>query len=247
MFGNLSQEGLEKQEDRLGGGGFIFPSNVYEAKIKMFYGIESSGGAMGVELVLDIDGKEYSETVYVTSGKEKGQKNFFEKDGKKYPMPGFTTINDIVLVSTGKELKDLEFEDRVVEAWDRDAGKKVNKTVQAAPELFGVDLLVAIQQVKENKQKKNDATGKYEDVDGEFRDSNNIVKVFAQDKRTVRETLDEEETASFHDAWLEKNKDKTYDKTKKASGNAAAAGGPPKATGGGNAPAKSGAALFGRK
>lgn len=248
MFGNLKNDGLEKQEDRLGGGFTPFSTNVYAAKIKMMYGMESSGGAMGVELLLDIGGKEYNETIYVTSGKEKGQKNYFEKDGKKYPMPGFTTVNDLALVVTGKELNQLDFEDRIVEAWDRDAGKKVNKTVQAATDLIGAEILVAIQEVIENKQKRNDATGNYEDVPGETRTSNNIAKVFTADKRTVREVLDEvaEGEGKFHDDWLKKNEGVAYDKTKKGGANNGTAGGPPKA-GATQAPAKEGKALFGKK
>lgn len=250
MFGNLNNDGLEKSEDRLGGGRQAFDADIYAAKIKLMYGIKSSGGAMGVELLLDLDGKEYKETIYVTSGDTKGNKNYFEKDGKKYPMPGFTVVNDLVMAATGgKELKDLEFEDRTVKVYNFEKRTEENKVVQHAPELIDAEVLVAITNTAKNKQKKNDSTGEYEDViPAVIIHENSIAKVFdATSKRTVREALDGKDEAQFHDEWLKKNQGVVYDKVTTKPGEGAAAGGPPKAAAGTQAPAKSGSTLFGKK
>ena len=106
-FGNLSSEGLEESQDRLGGFS-VLDSDIYTGTIKAFYAGQSSKGAKSVTLIFSHDGKEYSETVYVTN---RNGENWFmnpQDKTKKVPLPGFTTIADICLVCTDAPLADQQ-------------------------------------------------------------------------------------------------------------------------------------------
>lgn len=242
MFKNLSNEGMEQQEDRLGSSGPL-PTGIYTGKIKQFYGIKSDGGASGVVVIIDIDGREYRETIYATN--KKGE-NFYEKDKKKYQLPGFITLNDIALCTVSKQLNELEWEEKEVKMYDFEAKKEVHRAAEVAMELLGETVTVAIVNTRKNKQEKN-AQGQYVDVAGE-RDENHIEKVFnTESKQTVREAIDGKEDAVFHDEWLKKNEGLQRDKRSiKDGGSAGSAGAPPKA-GQSSAPTSTGKALFGKK
>lgn len=242
LFGNMTTDGMEKTEDRLGGGRQVFESDIYTGQIKMLYALESSGGAKGVFLELDIDGKSYTETIYITSGTAKGQKNYYEKDGKKIPMPGFVTVDDIAQCAIGKSLSELAFEEKIVKIYDFETKKEEPKSVPVATELLGKTISVAIQKTKEDKTKKD---GNDYVPTGETVDRNNIQKVFHTESRsTTVEAREGKEAGGFWDAWVEKNKGNVYDKSSGAQGQAGKpggnAGGPPQA--GSSAPKKS---LFG--
>lgn len=214
LFENIKSEGLEKSEDRLGGFS-ILETDIYSGIVKAFYAGKSDGGAMNVTLILDIGGgKEYREEIYITN--KKGE-NFFTKDGKKMPLPGFTTVNDICLVTTEKELHELETEEKIIKVYDYDAKKEVPTAVQMVTEVLGKPLALGIQKVREFKQKKN-AQGVYEDTD-ETREVNTIQKVFHPTaKVTVPEAREGKTTGEFWDKWLTKNKGQVYDKTKGKGG-----------------------------
>ncbi|QYW02267.1 ssDNA-binding protein [Stenotrophomonas phage Philippe] len=212
MFQNQKKtDQLEVAEDRVGGFQ-LFESNVYEGRIKMFAGVESDGGAKGILFTVETNGREYSETIYVTSGREKGQKNYYidTKNGnKERPLPGWTLMNDVAMCATGgTDLTEVEWEKKTVEVYSSADGKKIPKELEVATDLIGKTVLLGILHKKENKTKKNDNTGKYEPIPGEFREFNAINAVFDLDtQKTVREAQNDSE-AKFHDKWLEANKGK---------------------------------------
>lgn len=255
IFGNLTTEAHEEVADRLGGFA-LFPTDIYEAKIKMAYAGASQKGARFVHLIADINGKEYSETIYVTN---KAGENFYhpkDKDGKieldgkgnpkKATMPGYVTVDDICLLTTGKPLNEQDSEEKIVKIYDYDAKKEVPTSVPVLVELVGTDIRLAIQQSKEDKNKQNESTGVYEPT-GETRDTNNIEKAFHFDtKMTVVEIRQEAKEATFHDAWGTKNRGVVRDKTTGAKAGGAN-GRPPQ--GNGTAPAGGAAkpGLFAKK
>ncbi|UZV39843.1 ssDNA binding protein [Xanthomonas virus PB119] len=244
MFKNLSTEGLEQSEDRLGGSGPL-PTSIYTGIIKQFYGIKSDGGASGVVFILDVNGREYRETIYCTN--RKGE-NFYKKDGKSYQLPGFITANDIALCAVGQQLNELDWEEKQVKVYDYDQKKEVPKAVEVAVDMIGKEVTVAIVNVLKNKQEKN-AQGEYVDIADE-RTENNIEKVFdTESKRTVREAIDGKEEAAFHDEWLKKNDGVQRDKRSiKNGGSAGSAGAPPKSNAAaGSAPTAGGKSLFNKK
>lgn len=235
FFGNMSTEGMEETGDRLGGGGAPLPADVYKAKIVMAYGIQSDGGAKGVVLHMDLDildengnrkdSREYRETIYIT--KRSGE-NFYEKDGKKYPMPGFQTVEDICILAhpENKGLGGQTVEERHVPVWDKDAKKEVPRAVPVITSLLDRELYVALQHIKETKQVNQN--GQYvDDPQGGTRESNKIDKAFhVQSKQTVSEAK-AGQNATFLDAWVKKNKGTVIDNTTKGGGKAGAPGAKP--------------------
>lgn len=246
MFKNLNTEGMEQQEDRLGGNFSKLPTDSYTGVIKQFYGMKSEGGAEGVVLILDINGQEYRENIYATN--KKGE-NFYTKDGKKYQLPGFITLNDLALCTVGKQLNELEWEEKQVKQMNWETKKEETKAAQVAVELLGEKVTVAIVNTLKNKQEKN-AQGVYVDVAGGDREENHIEKVFnTESLLTVREAIDGKEEAEFHPQWVEKNKGQQRDKRSLKDGQTGGnAGAPPKSGGSSSAPPTSTASgLFKKK
>ena len=176
VFGNLSNDGLEETTDRLGGFN-VRDTNVYPATIKVAYAGESQGGAKNVTVVVNLPDGEYSETIYVTN--KQGENWFLNQNDKtkKVPLPGFTTIDDICLVTTGNPLSAQPTEEKVVKVYDYDEKKELPKSVQVLVELTGKTVLLGIVKEVVDKSVKNDTTGEYEPT-GETREQNIIAKVF---------------------------------------------------------------------
>ena len=234
-FGNLSSEGMEQSRDTLGGGGTI-DSDSYSGTIKLAYAGKSEKGANFLAVHIDINGREYRETLYVTN---KDGQNFYTREGKTYPLPGFTTANDLALLSTGSGLAEQESEQRVVKLYDFTSKTEVPTAVQALVSMMGKPITIGVLKQIEDKTKKNESTGQY-DPTGETREVNVIDKVFHTDtKKTVNEFVAKVD-ADFHDKWVEKNKGQVRNKAKGAVGNSGAPG----AAAGGSA-AKKSSSLFG--
>lgn len=218
-FGNLKTDGLEAARDVLGGGGAM-ETDVYNGVIKLAFAGVSSGGAHSMTVHVDCGGREYRETMYVTN--KQGQ-NFYEKNGKKNPLPGFTTANDIALLATGHPLNEQEMEEKVVKLYDFDAKAEVPTKVQAVVSLHGQQISLGILKQVVDKNVK-DGNGNYV-PSGETRDENVIDKVFhAETGKTVSEYTAKVPTADFQGKWLAKNKGVTRDRTSGATGKVGAPG-----------------------
>lgn len=182
-------------------------SDVYGAEIKMAFAGQSAGGARSVTLQLKLDnGKDYSETVYVSN---REGKNIYKKDDKEFYLPGFLLINNIAIMATEKNLFDLaeHVETRTVKIYDYDAKKELPQDVPAIIPLIGKRIMVAILEKEEPKTALNTTTNKYEPT-GEYRIKNEMVKVFNPDtKQTAPEMRDEKEAAVYA-SWIEENKGK---------------------------------------
>lgn len=244
LFKNLTTEDLEESEDRLGGFSPV-PSKIYEAVIKSFYAITSEKGASGIVLIFDIPElkREYRETIYITN--RQGENFFKDKtSGKKMPLPGFTTVNDLCLIANEQELHEIETEEKVVMAWDSAAKSEKQTKVPMATELIGKTVALGILEILENKSEKNERTGKY-DPTAEERKTNVIDKIFhPEEKVTVAEARKGEEP-KFWDAWTKKNEGQVIDKRKFGKGaKGSDASGPPAA---GGSDASTGKSLFKKK
>lgn len=248
LFGKLKSDGLEQSEDRLGG--FQpFPTDIYTGTVKVMYAVTAKSGAQGVVVILDLGGKEYRETIYVTN--KNGDNWFPNKDDpkKKVPLPGFTTIDDLCLVATGKSLADQAVEDKVVKVWDSEAKKEVNKSMPVLIDAIGQRVSVGVVLATENKTEL--VNGDYKPI-SDTRQVNTIDKVYDTDtKLTVAEARNGQ-PATFWDAWVERNKGQVRDKRTLKDGASGQEGRPggnrapsgPPAAGGAQAPKKS---LFGPK
>lgn len=226
LFGNLSTEGLEKTEDRLGGYTPL-DSDAYDVRITLAYATKSDGGARAVNLVGVIpseNNREYRETIYVTS--KKGD-NFYEKDGKRFELPGFTTINNICLVTVEKQLSQMDHTEKMVKIWDKTEKKEVPTSVPVLTELEGQMVTLGIQKTMENMNEKQG--DKYVPT-AKVRTFNQIDCVFHHEsKRTFVEANNGKETADFYPKWVEKNKGEVRDERTIKDGETGNSGRPPKA------------------
>lgn len=237
MLNNIKTDNsVDTQEADVLGGGGLLPTDIYGTKIDLAYTVESKNGAIGVALhATTTTGKSIRQTVYITN---RNKETYYTKDGEKHALPGFLLMNSLALLTVGKEITQLDTEEKVVNLYNFDAKKEMPTKVQVITDLIGKEVYAAVElQVVDKTALAGD--GSYQPT-GETREQNEIVKFFrASDKKTTSEITAEAEEAVFFNAWLEKNKGKTKDKSKGAAGSSAGA---PKPAG---APRQPTTSLFG--
>lgn len=222
--GNVKQE-----TDRLGGGGAL-ESAIYGCKVSLAYAQASEGGAMGIFLRFKTaEGTEIRQTLYISSGRDKGCKPTFEKNGETFYLPGYLHANSLCLLTVGKEISEMATEKKVIKLYNKDTKTEVPTEVEMLTDLIGQDIYVGlIKQVVDKTVKGDD--NKYVST-GETKEENDIDKLFRfSDKMTFAEISAQATEPAFFTAWSDKNTGVTRNKAKGASGTAGApkAGGAPK-------------------
>jgi hypothetical protein len=211
-------------EDVLGGGGFVLDTGLYPMVVDNAYLDKSSGGAMNINLHLKKKSggnQVYRQTIYITSGEAKGKKPYYVgKDGKKHPLPGYSLVNMIHMITTGNPLSQVAPEKRLVKLWDFDASAEVPREVPVVTEMVGQEILVGMHKCRENKRANQN--GEWVDTN-EAREFNEINKVFYPDGFSVTEKAAEADEAKFVNKWTEANtSDYVRDKFKPVAGAPAA-------------------------
>ena len=196
-------------------GSFILPSNLYDFTIELAYIGKSSGGAMSLNLHLTGDnGTTIRQTVYVTSGDAKGNLNYYvDKKKVKQYLPGFNIGNSLCLLTAGKEIGELDTEEKVVNLYDFDAGKELPTKVNAITDIMGKQVTLGVNKQTVDKNVKQD-DGTYA-ASGEIKEENEIDRVFrSTDGLTVTEIKAESIEPAIKAKWLEKWLDVTKNKAK---------------------------------
>jgi hypothetical protein len=238
LFTNAAVElqGSEKEKDVLGGR-VLLPTGLYEGTLDVAYLTKSPGGATAFNLVVDIAGKKVRDTIYVTN---KAGGVTYTKDGKKFPLPGYSLINALAKLTAGKEIPQLVFEKKLVKIYNFDQRKEVPTEVDVAVELVGQPVQIGIEFHRENKNAKDQA-GNYVPT-AEIREFNTITRVFHVQTGQTANEYNAQAPAEFKDAWVKEFTGKVIDKTAKgpvapvptgAPSTPAAAGGKPSLFGGG--------------
>lgn len=212
LFANMTNDGLEKTGDSLGGSYGPVDTDIHSGVITMAYAIQSAKGAHAMVLDFDLNGKHYNETIYFTN--RAGENFFIDKQSKKkVPMPGYTTVNDICLLATEEPLADQEFQEKAVDIYDKEEKKKVPKAVMVATGMLQKPISLAIIKCLESKTVYDEAKDEYIPTE-ETRDTNYIAKAFhTESKLTVTEAEAGKEEGVFWGAWLERNPPgKVFDK-----------------------------------
>lgn len=220
VFGTLTTDGLAETQDRLGGFR-VLDSGPYTGKIKAAYaGKAASSNAQSVTVILETnDAGEYRETFWITN--KKGENFFVDKQdaSRKVPLPGFTMIDDLCLVTTNKSLSQQATEEKVMNIYDPDAKKELPKSVPMLIELLGKEVTFGIRKELKNKQAK-DGNGVYQDTP-DSREENVTDKIFHYPSNlTVVEARKGIQTPTFYGAWVEKNKGQTMDRRSIKDGDA---------------------------
>ena len=226
-----TDDSIANEKDSVGNSGPL-DSGLYMSKVTLAYLTKSKGGALGLVLNAKTEaGREIRSTIYVTSGTEKGGQNFYtDKDGAKQYLPGFLLANSLALLTVGKELSELDTEQKVVNVYSPEAKAEVPTKVDMVTDLLGQDILIGLIKQTVDKTVKNEA-GAYVPT-GETRDENEIDKFFrARDKMTTAEIRAQAEAAAFVETWDAKWTGVTRTKAKAKGAAAGVAGkvGSPKA------------------
>jgi hypothetical protein len=212
-----SDASIANEKDTVGSGG-VLASGLYTGKITLAYSTVSSGGATGLVLQIKTnEGRDIRSTQWMTSGTAKGAKNFYEKDGVKHYLPGFLLAQSLALLACGKEISELDQEEKVVNVYSFDSKAEVPTKVNMVMDMIGKDIMIGLIKQTVDKNVK-DGNGKYV-PSGETREENEIDKFFrASDSKTTSEIRAQAETAVFVDTWADKWNDKVRDKSSKIAG-----------------------------
>lgn len=233
LFGDVRRkDDIIPEKDTLGGFQRL-ESGIYDFVVDMAYAVQADSGAKGVAFTLvDSAGQTFRETMYVTSGTEKGGTNYYERDGRRQYLMGFTLANDICIAIAGKELADMAGteKDVPVTVWIDDKPEEQIQKKQVLMDLIGGRISIGIIKALEDG---------YPDANTS-RERNSVDKVFTHGSRM---TIVEKEAGLtegvFYLKWLERNENKLVDKRKKSKNSTQATAGAPATSG---APAGSGAA-----
>lgn len=239
FLANLKTDSSIEDEKDILGGFQPLESGLYEHKVALAYVDKSKGGATSLNLhLVDDKGTESRFALWMISGDAKGNKNYYERDGKKNYLPGFIAANSLCLLTVGKEISEMELEEKVISLYSRDAGGEVPTKVQVLVELTNQEILTGvIKQIVDNNTQ--DASGKWV-PSGDTREENEIDKFFrASDRMTTSEIRGKAEKAVFADTWEKKWTGVTRNRAK---GVASGTAGAPKAPG---APTQPKTKLFG--
>ena len=225
IFSNLDTSNVQQDKDTLGGYRPL-DTDIYTAKIKAAYVTQSRRNASAVNLIADINGKEYREQLWITNAE--GKPYFISKqNGEKVFLPGYTVMNDLCMCAVGKELKEMDAEPRTFKIYDYEAKQDLPKEVPTILELQNTEVDLGIFHEIVDKNIK-DASGNYV-PSGETRDQNVINKVFhTATHKTVNEAREGKTEAEFYDKWLAQYKGTVRNRAKKAAANEGTAGAPKK-------------------
>ena len=238
MFNQEDLQGVEEQQDRLGGV-YTLDSGVYDGIIKLAYVLPSAKSqSKCVVTVIDYGGIEVTQRTWILTGDGKPT---YEKNGKKFMLPGYEQINDLCLMSTGLPLTEQTVENKTIKVWDANEKKEVEKSMPVITSILGKPITAGILKVVENKQEK--VGDDYVDTN-EKREINEVDKYFhtASKKTTVEfmKKVDLPEADLFYTKWKEKNTGVTRDNFKAVAGPAGQAPGQ-----GSGAPKAAAKSLFG--
>ena len=214
----VTDDSIANEKDTVGGGGNrILDSGLYNCTVETAYISKAASGALGLVVNFKTDdGRSLRQTFWMTSGSAKGCKNYYEKDGEKYYLPGFILANSLSLLTTGQEISQLETEKKVIPLYNPEAKAEVPTKVDMVMDMLGKEILVGVLKTIVDKTKKNEATGIYEPT-GETREENEVDKFFrARDKMTTAEIRAQAPEANFYKVWSEKWTGKVREKAKGA-------------------------------
>lgn len=192
-------------------------SDIYNMVIEYAIERKSARGALGIEFHMKSEGgANFRTTVWMTNAA--GEHTFIDKQtGKPAYMPGFATVNNICLLTVGKNLPELAVEEKVVKLWEYSQSAEVPTKVQMVTDLMKQPIKLGLLKTLEDKNTQN-AAGAWV-PSGETRTVMVIDKAFrARDNMSVLDITAEETVPQEFDNWLTRNKDRVVDRTAAAKG-----------------------------
>lgn len=220
LLANLNTDANIADEKDSVGGSRVRDSGLYPMNVSLAYLTKSAGGALALNLLLKDEDGDVRQQLWITN--KKGENFYLDKKNEKQYLPGFNMANSLCLLTLGKEISQLDTEDKVINIYNFDAKADVPTKVDMITDLLGQDILVGLLKQTVDKTKKNESNGEYEPT-GETRDENEVDKFFrAADRMTSSEIRAKAETAVFADTWNTKWAGNVRNKAKGAAGTAGA-------------------------
>lgn len=210
---NVDTENLEIEEDRLGGG-YLFDTDVYDAEIQIAYGVQSpSSKSCGLALILKIGDKEYKQVAINNLYAWFQSKTGDIRNEKGELCTGYKAVDSLCAIATQKLFAEQDFEEKIVNIYDKDAQKEIPQPVQAISSLSGTKVKVAIERQEINKKEK-DNSGNYITITDTI-EINKITKFFDFETGKTFSELKKGKEATFLQSWLEKNQGKVIQRLDK--------------------------------
>ena len=206
-------------------GGFAWESGVYDTTIKMVYLNQSKTEAVSFNIILEKNSgnmAQLRENFWIKSGKAKGNKTYYVKDGKKYPLPGYQIAESMCKAITGDDLDTClqKVQKKTIKVWNPELKKEANAERPVVTSLLNKPVKVAVHQVIEDRQAK-DASGNYVPT-GASRTVNQC-KFFGNAEGKTAEEIASGDPAARFDKWAQKNTGTVVDKSTGKKGNTSAA------------------------
>jgi len=149
-----------------------------------------------------------------------------QETGEKRYLPGFNVGNAICLLAIGKELSQLQPEEKMINIYNFDQKKEVPTKKDVLMELIGAEIDLGVRKQIIDKKSNIAAPGQpanyavvMKDGIAQTRIENEIDKVFrARDGMTVAEVTAQAEESTFRQQWVDKNQGQTRDKSTAQAG-----------------------------
>ncbi len=139
------RDDIKLKETSLGGGSYLWDSNVYTTTVDMAYFDQSQGGAHSLNLtLLNDEGKKLKQTIWFTNRKE--EVHYVNQKGEKDYLPGYNLANNLSLIITGEDVNEAfdKSEKKMVNVYDFNARKDMPTEKSVATTLLGKQIKVAI-------------------------------------------------------------------------------------------------------
>jgi hypothetical protein len=130
----------------------------------------SNKGSIGISFIfVDSQGCEFKPTVYVTSGTEKGCKNYYitGKGEKKY-LPAYEIVNQICKLVADKDLSDIKTEEKIINTYNFDTKKMEATEKEVLTELLGEEIQLGVLEVLKDKYNDESKSTSVNEIDKVF-------------------------------------------------------------------------------
>lgn len=192
--------------------GGLLDSGVYPALIKYAYFTKSASGNTGLNVILEIKGKEIapktSWLMYSDGSKYKVE------NGKKVPTFAMKQFNDLCYVATGLTVDRMqEPENKAVNIYNWEQQKKVPTMVPCLTELTNKQIMVGIRKVNTHKQVK---VGNSYVPTTTIKPTNVVDKYYTIEGKTATEAVSGKE-AAYSVKWHADNKGRVFEEQLKVA------------------------------
>ena len=231
MMQGISREEIVQEKDVLGGGYTPHPSGAYGLTINLAYLDKADSGALGLHMHFTTDdGEKLRYTCYLQSGDKKGNKNYYERNGQRFYLPGFALGDSLTQVVLGTAVEDSKREERLVPVYSKKESKEIPQKKQVFVDLINKKVIGGVTVLRKNGTKK--AGNGYIDTN-DVREENEIIKFFDYDtKLTSTEKAAGETDPTFYKKWVDKWTNKVDDRWKEVAAPAGVLGMPQTSAGG---------------